>query len=325
MVENSEQMNLPYNPKIEDDDDDWEIKVKNFDGLYDESILFTEKVDLENPTTQALQSLIYDETPDEIALNFKERGNEHLKRGKKWYKDAKKSYSEGIETEGVKDQKLMHDLYSNRAQVSIFLENYKDAIEDVDNALKFDPKNKKSIYRGAYATFHTKNFVKCLEFCKMDDFKELKEIESKVKVEMQKVEVKRVDPILEKIKERGFKLRKNDFEGQGNVKIEEDNTLSFKVVFLYDEFQMSDTIECFNEKDTFESHLRLMFPPEGPEIPWGSPQAKKLYYLKNLKIMDQKEIKLTDILENVLKDQGIPKNFLPIFHIVSTQAFKDYY
>lgn len=41
--------------------------------------------------------------------------------------------------------------------------------------------------------------------------------------------------------------------------------------------------------------------------------------------MDQKEIQLNDTLKNVLKEQGLPKNFFPIYHIVSKEAFKNYF
>jgi len=76
-----------------------------------------------NPTLAAISNLLYqDSTPEEIADRLKDKGNEALKRGKKYYNDAIKHYSEGI-AQKCSDNKLQSILFSNRAAVNLMMGN----------------------------------------------------------------------------------------------------------------------------------------------------------------------------------------------------------
>lgn len=52
------------------------------------------------------------------------------------------------------------------------------------------------------------------------------------------------------------------------VTIDDAGAMHCRVVFLYDEYQQSDTVEDMCEDDAFEAHLARMFPPLGAPPPW---------------------------------------------------------
>jgi hypothetical protein len=105
--------------------------------------LWSDTIDENDPTVQAMQSLMYDDTPDEIALSFKEQGNKLLKNGfKKHHKDIIESYSKGLEQK-ITDLQLKIDLLNNRSQVHMLMENYGRCLEDVKEVLLLDSKNLK--------------------------------------------------------------------------------------------------------------------------------------------------------------------------------------
>lgn len=91
----------------------------------------------ENDTLEALQSLVYDGTPEgirritcsiiisnnsfiEIAENFKNQGNDCFKEGKTKYQDAIQFYTRAIDTD-CKDKKIIEACYANRAAVNLEL------------------------------------------------------------------------------------------------------------------------------------------------------------------------------------------------------------
>ncbi|KAJ3122778.1 hypothetical protein HK098_002469 [Nowakowskiella sp. JEL0407] len=104
----------------------------------------------ENAHLAALQSLVFEGPPNEVALNFKNSGNEAFQSGKSGYKDAIEYYSKGIAAK-ADDDKLNSILYSNRAAVNLELENYRSVLTDCSKAIKLDPKNIKAYYRSAKA------------------------------------------------------------------------------------------------------------------------------------------------------------------------------
>jgi hypothetical protein len=110
--------------------------------------LWSDTIDENDPTVQAMQSLMYDDTPDEIALSFKEQGNKLLKNGfKKHHKDIVESYSKGLE-QNILDSKLKIDLLNNRSHVHMLMENYGRCLEDVKSVLELDSKNLKGKWIG---------------------------------------------------------------------------------------------------------------------------------------------------------------------------------
>ncbi|KZT71606.1 hypothetical protein DAEQUDRAFT_665966, partial [Daedalea quercina L-15889] len=73
---------------------------------------------LGDPTVAALQSLAYEGTPDEIAQNFKEQGNDYFK-GKR-YREAVGFYTQGMDATPT-DTVLIEALLCNRAACNLEL------------------------------------------------------------------------------------------------------------------------------------------------------------------------------------------------------------
>lgn len=72
----------------------------------------------DNDTIQALQSLTFDGSPDEVALQFKEQANDYFK-GKR-FKEAIQFYTQSINA-NPSDKSLLESLYSNRAASNLEL------------------------------------------------------------------------------------------------------------------------------------------------------------------------------------------------------------
>ncbi|OLY78777.1 Hsp70/Hsp90 co-chaperone cns1 [Smittium mucronatum] len=111
---------------------------------------------------QAIQSLMYEGTPDEIGENFKEQGNDCFKA--KRYQDAAKFYSQGLDVE-LTDMKLKESLLLNRAAANLNLSNYGKVISDCSLALKINNNSVKALYRAARALYQVDRLPECLDCC----------------------------------------------------------------------------------------------------------------------------------------------------------------
>eukprot|EP01080_Neovahlkampfia_damariscottae_P010824 gene10824-3442_t len=331
-----------------------------------DTALWSDKINESDPTVQAMQTLMYDDTPDEIAISFKEQGNKLLKQGfKKQYKGIIESYTRGLE-QNITEDKIKVDLLNNRSHVHILMENFGRGIDDIKQVLSIDSKNKKALLRGSKACLSCKKYELGIEFAEigfkqdsklfeniLNKLKNEMEIENKKKEEKEKEIKKEKEKEKEKLKilkilkeEKKIKIGndeefnipkeqipKNEFNPNGEILID-NNELLFQVLFVYDDYNMCDVIQQFSENDTFLDHLNEMFPPNGPEFPFGDEIAKKRYYLSNLKLyfwdqnsknkFKQKFIKFDKNLKliQLLKSQNyyLPKNLKPIIHIVSSES-----
>ncbi|KAG0269327.1 hypothetical protein DFQ27_004011, partial [Actinomortierella ambigua] len=100
---------------------DWALDPENLDRDMSQVPLFMQNLTaeaLDNPLIQALQELAYDGTPEEVAENFKNQGNECFKQGKKFYKDAIDYYTKALDVQ-CSDDKLNETLYVNRAACNL--------------------------------------------------------------------------------------------------------------------------------------------------------------------------------------------------------------
>ncbi|KAJ1562738.1 hypothetical protein HK405_008457 [Cladochytrium tenue] len=104
-----------------------------------------------NDALNALHALLYDGDPNEVALNFKNQGNEAFREGPRRYRDAIEFYSKGLAVDGLKDPPLTAVLYVNRAAVNLELGNYRKVLQDCAAALRIDPRATKALYRSARA------------------------------------------------------------------------------------------------------------------------------------------------------------------------------
>ncbi|KNE67409.1 hypothetical protein AMAG_11874 [Allomyces macrogynus ATCC 38327] len=138
----------PIKPSWALSEDNWEEEMKSI-PLFMRS--FDPNADVDTvPELAALQSLIYDGTPEEIADNFKNQGNDMFRDGKHHYPHAIQYYTQGIDQK-CKDAKLNSVLYANRAAVNLELGNLRKCVNDCLRAIEHNPTNIKAYYRAGRA------------------------------------------------------------------------------------------------------------------------------------------------------------------------------
>ncbi|KAL4207191.1 hypothetical protein AB4K20DRAFT_1919862 [Rhizopus microsporus] len=303
-------------------------------------LFMTQLPEEENDTLSALQSLVFDGTPEEIAQNFKEQGNDCFRAGKIKYKDAITFYTKAIETE-CKDQKIIEACLANRAQCNLELQNYGRVLSDCSKCLAINPKNVKALYRSAKALLALDKLVEAIDCCDHalaiePDNKAVKEVKQKAvdrkammdkklkeKEEKEKREREKKEGLERAMKERKIKIKVEDKDVRERANIEYDpetDTISWPVFFLYPEYKESDYIQSFNETNTFQDHLEVIF--EHP-APWD---AKHEYtadsvevYFEDTRGLNPKLIKIGKKLPlgKILSlDQYIIKNGVPSFIII---------
>ncbi|KAF8913728.1 40S ribosomal protein S7 [Gymnopilus junonius] len=272
-------------------------------AAFDSIPLFMKSLpDEEDPAVSALQSLIYEGTPDEIAQNFKEQGNEYFK-GKR-YREAVNFYNQGIDAK-PEDKAILEALLCNRAACNLELQNYGSVLRDCSKAISLNPKCSKAYYRSALALIALERSEEALDCCnrclsydadnagvksvreravKMKEEKERTEREKQERLrkeEEQKLAMKRA------LRERNLIIF-NKPGGSVNPTAphfdSEDptgSTLVLPVFFLYPQHATSDIISDFAEDTTFGAHVEAMFPPQVPPPEWDK---KGEYTTNNLVI-----------------------------------------
>lgn len=240
-----------------------------------------------SPLMEGLQQLKYspdENTPEELANNYKDDGNFNYKHKK--YRMAIISYTEGIKTK-CKDQELMAQLYNNRAASHYMLKNYRSSLNDSNEALKLKPNYIKSLERAATCSFHLKDYDQCTELCDriLDlcsndttalDLKK-KAIASKKNLERDRRKQEKVEKkiqmeenrIISALKDRGIKLKLNVIKSlisndqDYRISIDENNRLLWPVIFFYAQVDQKDYVFKFHEDVTIKEQLEeiLQEPP----------------------------------------------------------------
>ncbi|KAL8847635.1 MAG: hypothetical protein Q9221_007323 [Calogaya cf. arnoldii] len=140
----------------------------------------------ENVELEALRALQYEGKRAEVALGFKERGNEMV--GEKKWSDAKEFYTKGIlalkkhvqqsgngdggegsEEAKRKDleeeRKIEEACYVNRALCNLELKNYRSTLTDTSQTLLLSPTNTKAHYRSTLALLALGKHTLALDTC----------------------------------------------------------------------------------------------------------------------------------------------------------------
>lgn len=182
--------------------------------------------DLEgNPLVEALRAIKEeDKTNVELAIMYKDEGNEWIKKNdKKSYNEANDRYTHALgfiekakkeekeeqlnqrtengeatsdlETEILKRKQLESQIYSNRAQVHLYLQNYGSCKKDCDAAIQCNPDNIKAYFRKAKALFALKDYISCQLVCQTGltietTHKELAQLLIKAEEELEKKNAK---------------------------------------------------------------------------------------------------------------------------------------
>jgi tetratricopeptide (TPR) repeat protein len=290
-----------------DDDDDWEYVPKGMsDKEFDENVdylknhpLFTKEApkDVSKiPGLEALQGLLYDDEPINLARHFNKKGNEYMAKGLNKYtmKEALKSYEEGLLLE-FDDDELKAKLSSNRAFLHMKYKNYGRAIEDGLKAIEYNPKFVKGYYRAATAYFalgrweDSKKVVlkglevdpQCTELLeilpKCDQEIEAKALKLKEQIKEQDT---KVHTLVMKMREKGIVLAKKRIHEipkahEHDPYFDASGILHFSTIISYPEFSQMDFIKTTTEVDLLKDHLLEIFKTD---LPWDQ---KKHYSYDN--------------------------------------------
>ncbi|KAH9991648.1 40S ribosomal protein S7 [Russula compacta] len=243
----------------------------------------------DNPALSALQDLAHDGTPDEIAQNFKEQGNEYF-RGKR-YREALGFYAQGVDAK-PDDAQLREALLLNRAACNLELHNYGSVLRDSATVIAANPRSSKAYYRAGLALLALERADEALDVCARageagaDDagFRSLRGRAEKKREELRQKEGDRRERARQSTEGRqrlNVAIAKRNLinvpnpEGNQNPyapKFDPEDatgtTLIMPVFFLYPEHGTSDAVPQFVEDSTIGAHLAVMFPSDAPPQPW---------------------------------------------------------
>ncbi|KIJ70455.1 hypothetical protein HYDPIDRAFT_105183 [Hydnomerulius pinastri MD-312] len=319
---------------------DFEDMLASFDNIP----LFMKSLpedDTDNVALQALQSLAYDGTPDEIAQNFKEQGNDYFK-GKR-YREAIGFYNQALDAKPT-DATLQEALLCNRAACNLELKNYGSVLRDCSKALTINSKSSKAFYRSATALMaldRLEEALDCCDRCLLFDQQNQGVMSVRARAEKAKSEKD------QRIREKEERLRKEQAEKRllqvafkernlymvNNPQGLSDNpysphfdpedptgrTLILPVFFLYPQYATSDVISHFAEDTAFSAHISQMFPPQTPPPTWDQKQE---YTANNLVVYAMtrrkrllkvgKKMTLRDVCNAAKEKEGDPVDGLEI-------------
>ncbi|KAK7355613.1 hypothetical protein VNO80_14873 [Phaseolus coccineus] len=248
-----------------------------------EPLTESEKADLE-----AIAAL-----KESAAFEFKEKGNQYVKMGKKHYTDAIDCYTRAIDQKALSDPETSI-LFSNRAHVNLLLGNLRRALIDSQDALKLCPSNIKAIYRAAKASLSLNMLAEAREYClkglqfdpNNEDLKKLDrqiglKISEKEKHEAQVSKAAaETKELVSAIEYRGLKIGKamyRELTGLRKPVLDKSNILHWPVVLLYAEVMSSDFIEDFCETDMFS--LSNIFAEDQP-LSWDVENNYRIEFIE---------------------------------------------
>jgi tetratricopeptide (TPR) repeat protein len=248
-----------------------------------------------NPLAQAMDMLKIPDPPEEIAERAKQKGNHFLKRGPRYYKEAIAHYTEAIQA-GGKDDAKNAIYYSNRAAVELLRKNYGKVVEDCTKAMQLNPSHIKAYFRCARAQAGLHKWQLCVDVCEAglkieasnkEILKELENARAKLEVrrqEAKKKEAEKAKQMMEDskgkralnkaIEARGIRMGECVYGGavQGGQAqdpfVDEEGSLHWPVLFLYDEFDQSDYFQDTHEGATLQACLEMLFDPDSPPPEW---------------------------------------------------------
>ncbi|KAJ2509504.1 HSP70/90 co-chaperone [Coemansia sp. RSA 2049] len=120
----------------------------------------------ENAAVAALQTLVSDEPPEQMARLLKDEGNVCFKRGR--FADAATAYTNALtyDIDDVGDSDLRVSLLLNRAAANLALHNHGLVLRDCADALRIRPRSPKALYRAARACVALDKFDEADECCR---------------------------------------------------------------------------------------------------------------------------------------------------------------
>ncbi|CAA0163219.1 unnamed protein product [Arabidopsis thaliana] len=232
---------------------------------------------------------------ESTAIEFKEEGNECVRKGKKHYSEAIDCYTKAI-SQGVLSDSETSILFSNRSHVNLLLGNYRRALTDAEESMRLSPHNVKGVYRAAKASMSLDLLNEAKSYCEKgiendpsnEDMKKLLKLVNSKKQEKEQHEAQASQAVVEAkaclsaIENRGVKIGKamyRELTGLKKPMLDKNNILHWPVLLLYAEAMTSDFVEDFCETDIALN----MFSEDSPPLPWDknneySRDVIELYY-----------------------------------------------
>lgn len=214
-----------------------------------------------SPLMEGLQQLKYspdENSPEELARNYKEDGNFQFKLKK--YRLAVAAYTEGIRCKS-KEELITVQLITNRAAAQFHLGNYRSSFNDCRLVVKLKPDHFKAVKRGAICCHALGRFADCIEWSEkalklepcdkevltilQQSREQIKEAERNARKEAvaKKKQLKKDAKLVAALQSRGVKLK--DF--------------NLKSVDAAKEEQISEVIEMLVPKIPNAAHKRVNF------------------------------------------------------------------
>ncbi|CAF2116778.1 unnamed protein product [Brassica napus] len=232
---------------------------------------------------------------ESAAIEFKEQGNECVRKGKKHYSEAVENYTKAIDQRALSVSETSI-LFSNRAHVNLLLGNYRRALTDAEEAIRLCPDNVKAVYRAAKASVALDLLNEAKSYCEKgieedpgnEDMKKLLKVVTLKKKEKEEHEAELSRAVVEAkaclsaFENRGVKIGKamyRELTGLKKPVLDQNNILHWPVLLLYAEAMTSDFVEDFCETDIAPN----MFSEDSPPLPWDknheyTREAIELYY-----------------------------------------------
>ncbi|KAL4438075.1 hypothetical protein ABPG74_016854 [Tetrahymena malaccensis] len=294
---------------FDDMPDDWESKTRMTPEELEETTnylknhpLFMKEIpkNIEDyPELLALQNLMFDDTPENLAQNFKRQGNEHFKKGegKRYFiRQALNAYTEGIEARSS-EKDVNAQLHNNRALMNMKLKNFGKAIDDCKMAIKYDEKFIKAYFRKAQIESLLRRYDESLLTCLTGlqhepNNKELLDIKKESEKQIEN-ERKRREKIQEhkntqtlllhtELKKRKIYLGNQMMDFPDSCKkcvyLDDEKVLHIPIFVHYPEFSQMDYIDDTREKDVLKDHLAAIFKEP---LPWDH---KHQYTMENIEV-----------------------------------------
>lgn len=260
---------------------------------------------------EALKAMAFEGEPHEVALNFKNQGNECYLAQK--FHDAIEYYGKALAIQaGVTEIDVA--CYLNRAACNLELRNYRKCINDCKLALKLDDKNLKALYRSARAYNAIDKNAEAIDLLKygltIDSGSRaiqelLEKAERRQKFLKEQEEKRRKAEELKETKQRNFEMalqarkitmmttseRRSDTQSQ-NLKVslsdemDPSSSLLVPILFLYPLELESDVIQSESDEATIQQNLEIVF-ESPPEWFQKSDNHPKNYALNNLQVFVQ--------------------------------------
>lgn len=295
-------------------EDNWEEALANHPFFQSEE--WKEGKEL-SPLMKGIQDLKYspdENSPEELATNYKEDGNFNFKCKK--YRFAIASYTEGLKAGGT-DVLVNTQLYTNRAAAQFHIGNYRSSLRDCEQALHLTPGHTKALVRGAECCLALRQYGAAVTWCDrglglQPDLAQLVGLRQEaVRLEAQRARDDRKRAaaekkaqaeerrLLELVQLRGIRVEHQrggttlslaDLEPCHPAALHkrlhldpESEELIFPVLLVYPEFGETDFIEEWREGESFSQHLATIFDPSVEAPGWDlqrrySPASVVLYF-----------------------------------------------